>query len=210
LIFKLILLVFPRILSKQRSMNRSLLKERIRRELLEKRRSMAFEDVYRMSLRIQKRFLKSRLFRSAARLSLYSSFQNEALTDDIFQEAAKEGKEVYYPRVVDGEDRHLAFFKVAELKGLSPGRYDILEPPEKDERIDPAAFDLVVVPGVAFDKHGSRLGYGKGYYDRALKAFNCGIIGLAYDFQVLETEIPAESHDVRVSVIITEKRIIRV
>lgn len=186
------------------------MKERIRGELLEKRRSMAFEEVYRMSLSIQKRLLRSRLFRGAMRLSLYSSFQNEVLTDDIFQKAAEEGKEVYYPRVVDGKDRHLAFFRVAGLHGLSPGRYDILEPPEEADRSGPEAFDLVVVPGVAFDVRGSRLGYGKGYYDRALGAFNGGIIGLAYDFQVIEGEIPVERHDVRVSVIITEKRIIRV
>ncbi|MBI5888199.1 MAG: 5-formyltetrahydrofolate cyclo-ligase [Deltaproteobacteria bacterium] len=191
-------------------MNRFLLKERIRRELLEKRRSMAFEDVYRMSLKIQKRLLGTRLFRGAMRLSLYSSFQNEVLTDDIFQKAAEEGKEVYYPRVVDGKDRHLAFFKVAGLHGLSPGRYDILEPPEGAQSTGPEAFDLVVVPGVAFDARGSRLGYGKGYYDRALGTFNGHIIGLAYDFQVIESEIPVESHDVRVSGIITEKRIIRV
>lgn len=191
-------------------MNRFLLKERIRRELLEKRRSMVFEDVYRMSLKIQKRLMGSRLFRGAMRLSLYASFQNEVLTDDIFQKAVEEGKEVYYPRVVDGKDRHLAFFKVAGLKGLAPGRYDIPEPPEDADRSGPDAFDLVVVPGVAFDARGSRLGYGKGYYDRALGAFDGHIIGLAYDFQVIEGEIPVESHDVSVSAIVTEKRIIRV
>lgn len=189
-------------------MNRSV-KDRLRTELLEMRREMAFEEVYRVSLKIQKRFLESAFFRSARMLSLYSSFQNEVLTDDIFKRAVEDEKEVFYPRVIRGGGRHLAFFKVGHLMELSPGSYEIPEPGEKEERGEPGSFDLVVVPGVAFDPEGARLGYGKGYYDRALKGLKCNIVALAYDFQVVK-EIPVEPHDVRVSAIVTEKRVIRV
>lgn len=168
---------------------------------------MAFEDVYRTSAAVQKRFMESRHFERTKRLSLYSSFENEPLTDEIFEAAAKLGKEISYPRVVK---RHLEFFRVGSLSDLSPGSYEIPEPAGSLERVAPELFDLIVMPGVAFDLRGARLGYGKGYYDRALKGVRCKIAALAYDFQVLNERIPVEPHDVLVNVIVTEKRIIEV
>lgn len=190
-------------------MNRSAIKERLRARLLEVRREMAFEEVYRLSLRVQKRFLRSPFYRNAGKLALYSSFSNEVLTDDLFQKANEEGKEVYYPRVIKAGKSHLAFFRVAHLKELKPGSYEIPEPEEKEARITAATFDLVVVPGVAFDLTGARVGFGKGYYDMALEGLKCPVVALAYDFQVVNELIPSEPHDVRVSAIVTEKRIVR-
>lgn len=171
---------------------------------------MAFEEVYLLSSMIQKRFIESPYFAGAAKLSLYSSFQNEVLTDEIFQKAVEAGKEVCYPRVIRGGGRHLAFFKVGGLKELSPGSYEIPEPREKEERVKPASFDLVIAPGIAFDRKGGRLGYGKGYYDMALNGVKCDIVALAYEFQVLNENIPVEPHDVAITAIITEKRVIRI
>lgn len=190
-------------------MNRSAIKERLRARLLEVRREMAFEEVYRLSQRVQRRFLSSSFFRGSGRLALYSSFSNEVLTDEIFQKADEQGKEVYYPRVIRGAKDHLAFFRVAHLKELKPGSYEIPEPEEKEVRVTATTFDLVVVPGVAFDPSGARVGFGKGYYDKALEGIECPIVALAYDFQVLDELIPSEPHDVRVSAVVTEKRILR-
>ncbi|MBI5455285.1 MAG: 5-formyltetrahydrofolate cyclo-ligase [Deltaproteobacteria bacterium] len=190
-------------------MKNSVLKERVRSELLERRREMAFEDVYRKSSLIQRRLIDSPFYAVARALLLYSSFSNEVLTDEVFERAIRDGKEAAYPRVLRGGGRHLAFFKVKSLKELAPGSYDIPEPAEREERAFAGSFDLVVVPGVAFDEKGGRLGYGKGYYDRALSGVRCPIVALAYDFQVLKEEIPVEPHDVRVSAIVTEKRLIR-
>lgn len=193
-------------------MNLSTAKERIRSQLLEARREMAFEDVFGLSLRVQRRLIASKFFRDASRLSLYCAFRNEVLTDEIFQKAAGEGKEVYYPRIVRPGSVKIAFFKVASLSELAPGAYDIKEPAagKAPERAGPGFFDLAVVPGVAFDLSGARLGYGKGYYDRVLAGLGCPIVALAYEFQVLkDVRIPVEPHDVRVSAIVTEKRVIR-
>ncbi len=190
-------------------MKNSVLKERVRSELLERRREMAFEDVYRKSSLIQRRLIDSPFYAAARAVLLYSSFSNEVLTDEVFESALRDGKESAYPRVLRGGGRHLAFFKVKSLKELAPGSYDIPEPAEREERASAGSFDLVVVPGVAFDEKGGRLGYGKGYYDRALSGVRCPIVALAYDFQVLKEEIPVEPHDVRVSAIVTEKRLIR-
>ncbi|MDP2690747.1 MAG: 5-formyltetrahydrofolate cyclo-ligase [Deltaproteobacteria bacterium] len=191
-------------------MNRSVIKERLRGEMIERRREMAFEEVYRVSERVQKMFLESEFFRSTRCFSLYSSFRNEVLTDEIFRSAVNGGKEVYYPRVVKGPVRHIEFFRVSRLNDLSPGSYEIPEPGKGEVKGDPGAFDLVVVPGVAFDRKGARLGYGKGYYDRALSSLRCAVVALAYGFQVIEEEIPVEAHDIRVSAIVTEEGIIRI
>lgn len=178
--------------------------------MLERRRLMAFEEVYEASVLVQKAFLSTGYYAGARSISLYSSFRNEVLTDEIFHAAALSGREVYYPRVVRGKKRHLEFFRVGHLGQLSPGSYEISEPCEGCIPADPAALDLVVVPGAVFDCKGGRLGYGKGYYDHALQGLGSKVVALAYDFQVIDGELPMEEHDVRVSAIVTEKRIIEV
>ena len=191
-------------------MNRSAKKELIRKRLLEERRSLAFETVYELSLRAQKRLLKTSLFRDAARVCLYCSSQNEVLTDEVFEKAWAAGEEVFYPRVVvSGAKRRLGFFRVHGLEELSPGAYEIPEPAGGAELESPDGFDLIVVPGVAFDERGGRLGFGKGYYDMALQGARGRTVALAYEFQVLKKEeIPVEPHDVTLSAIVTDERVI--
>ncbi|MBI5560037.1 MAG: 5-formyltetrahydrofolate cyclo-ligase [Deltaproteobacteria bacterium] len=191
-------------------------KESLRAELLGRRSRLSFEEVYRLSLMIQKRFTAMREFRSAKRLVIYSSFRNEVLTDEIFLRAVGEGKEVYFPRVVrlapSGAKGapHLSFYMVKDRRELSPGSYNILEPPHGGVEAGPEAFDCAVVPGVAFDTSGTRLGYGKGYYDRVLTRTRCPVVALAFGFQCLAEALPSEPHDVRVDSIVTENKVLRV
>ncbi|WKZ33599.1 MAG: 5-formyltetrahydrofolate cyclo-ligase [Thermodesulfobacteriota bacterium] len=197
-------------------MARSAEKALLRSELLEKRRRLPFEEVRRLSTMVGKRFLSSGYYRESRRVALYSSFGNEVLTDDIFAAAMRDGKEVFYPRIVrpGGVEcgfenaRRLRFFRVRSLDELSTGSYELSEPPAGNQASDASGLDLIVVPGVAFDERGGRLGFGKGYYDAALASANCPKIALAYDFQVLKVNIPLEPHDVPVSAIVTEKRVI--
>ncbi|CAG1066663.1 5-formyltetrahydrofolate cyclo-ligase [uncultured bacterium] len=191
-------------------MNRSAKKELIRKKLLEKRRSMVFETVYELSLRAQKRLVGASVFNEARKVCLYCSFQNEVLTDEVFERARALGKEVFYPRVVaSGPKKRLGFFRVHGLEELLPGAYEIPEPHAGAELASPEGFDLIVVPGVAFDEQGGRLGFGKGYYDMALEGATGRIVALAYEFQVLKKEgIPVEPHDVTVSAIVTDERVI--
>jgi 5-formyltetrahydrofolate cyclo-ligase len=183
-------------------------KEYLRSLLLGRRCRLPFEEIYRRSSLVQERFLKLPEFSSARSIALYSSFKNEVLTDEIFLRALNEGKEVSFPRVVRAVP-HLAFFRVGGKQELSPGSYDILEPPSKGERREPDSFDCVVVPGIAFDMSGARLGYGKGYYDRFLSAVRCPIIALAFDLQVLGENIPVTEHDVKMDSVVTESRVMR-
>ncbi len=170
---------------------------------------MAFEDVHAKSLEAQKRLAASRFFKGAEKIALYASFSNEVLTDELLKTALKHGKEVSYPMVVRDNMRRLKFYRVRSIDELTPGSYDIREPKARaNEEAEISGLELIVVPGVAFDCDGARLGYGKGYYDMALKGASCPVVALAYDFQVLKEKLPVETHDVPVGAVVTEKRII--
>lgn len=183
-------------------------KEYVRGLLLTRRLRLPFEEVCRRSLLVEERFVMLPEFGSARTIALYSSFRNEVLTDRIFLTAVREGKEVFFPRVVRGEP-HLEFFRVNEKEELSPGSYDILEPPENASPRPPGDFDCMVVPGVAFDVSGARIGYGKGYYDRVLNGAGCPKIALAFDFQLLGEDLPAAEHDVKMDSVVTESRVLK-
>ncbi|MBI3399469.1 MAG: 5-formyltetrahydrofolate cyclo-ligase [Deltaproteobacteria bacterium] len=186
-------------------------KDSLRRDILQKRFKLPFEEVFKLSSIIQKRFLDLRELRNARRLALYASFKNEVLTDDIFEYAISHGKEVFFPRVVRGE-RGLIFLKVHGEKDLAPGSYEIQEPPRDGRETAPlSSFDIIIVPGVAFDTSGNRLGYGKGYYDKAVEDVKegCLIAALAFNFQILD-RVPAETHDVKITKIVTESRVLHI
>ncbi|MFQ5427567.1 MAG: 5-formyltetrahydrofolate cyclo-ligase [Thermodesulfobacteriota bacterium] len=188
-------------------MRADLAKEHLRKKLLEMRRELTFEAVWARSAIIQKNLVDSPLFKEAQKIALYSSCENEVLTDDIFLSASLEKKDIYYPRVFKGA-MEMRFLSVSSLDELSPGAYDIREPGAVKVEINPGELDLIVLPGVAFDTNGARLGFGKGYYDRALSDIKCPLAALAYDFQIMDS-IPREAFDVSMDYIITDKGLIR-
>lgn len=184
-----------------------LAKEHLREKFLEKRRELTFETAWALSAIIQRTLVESPLFRDATKVALYSSIQNEVLTDEIFTRGRLEDKNFCYPRVHRGS-QELSFVPLCSLDELSPGAYDIREPGAAAETLSPSELDLIILPGVAFDTKGARLGFGKGYYDRALTGVKCPLVALAYDFQITDS-IPTEDFDVTMEYIITEERIIR-
>jgi 5-formyltetrahydrofolate cyclo-ligase len=180
-------------------------KSDIRRRLLEKRLSLSQGEVNKNSQKITSHLLGLESFRRAQRIALYCPIRNEVKTEGIFEKAKELGKEIYFPRV---EGLVLEFHKVYNLGELKPGRLGIPEPSRDSTKIRIEYLDIVIIPGVAFDREGRRLGYGKGYYDRAL----LGVgeekrIGLAYAFQVLDC-IPEGVDDRRMGLVITESGII--
>jgi 5-formyltetrahydrofolate cyclo-ligase len=102
----------------------------------------------------------------------------------------------------------MEFHSITNLKKLIPGPFDILEPPD-GKTIAPKHIDLILVPGLAFDNRGNRLGYGHGYYDRYLKLIDpkCFILGVAYSFQIID-KTPKTNHDIPVHAVLTEKYIL--
>lgn len=181
-------------------------KTSIRDDLLVRRRQLSLEGCLLKSRSIQERLQQTPEFQGAVRLALYSPILNEVFTEELFHAARRQSKTVAYPRV---RGASLEFVEVADLRELSPGAFGVLEP--RGARLVPVeSLDLLVIPGVAFDRSGFRLGYGKGFYDRALhRCLKSGrLIGLAFDFQLV-TALPAEVHDVGMDMIVTEARLLR-
>ncbi|ABA89590.1 5-formyltetrahydrofolate cyclo-ligase [Syntrophotalea carbinolica DSM 2380] len=178
-------------------------KKSLREIMLARRKHLAAEVCLGHSLRVQQRVLALPAFEQAKAVALYSPIFNEVFTEEIFHEALHRGKTVAYPRVRGDQ---LDFVLVASPQQLSPGAFGVLEP-TGSATIPSSALDLVLVPGVAFDLEGNRLGYGKGFYDRVL----CGSgrpalsVGLSFESQLVE-RLPVEDHDQCLDLLITEER----
>jgi 5-formyltetrahydrofolate cyclo-ligase len=174
--------------------------------MLAHRKSLSPEECYSASLCIQKIFLDTDNFRCARSVLVYSPIHYEVDTALIVRTALNSGKKVALPVVVGHE---MIFREVRDVAVLEKGAFGILEPSsaEKVFALDDA--DVLVVPGVAFDLNGHRVGYGKGYYDKTLHRLegHGKLVGLCYDFQLVD-EIPGEPHDVKMDLIITDKRIV--
>ena len=143
-------------------------------------------------------------FARAARVALYASLADELPTRPIFAAALARRKLALFPRV---EGDRLVFAPVSRWEDLRPGRYGVAEPPPDVPALAPEA--LVLVPGVAFDARGGRLGRGGGYYDRTFASAaepRPLLLGVGYAFQVVDT-VPQERHDRRLDGVITEREI---
>jgi 5-formyltetrahydrofolate cyclo-ligase len=123
----------------------------------------------------------------------------------LLAEALSAGKRVALPRFV-GENRTYEACQIQDPKSdLQVGLYGIREPASRCARLSLSRLDLILVPGVAFDLQGRRLGRGKGYYDRLLKTLGGTTCGVAFDEQVVDA-LPVESHDVRLNCVLTPTR----
>lgn len=181
-------------------------KRTLRTSTLAHRRGLSPQQVAEQSLALQQQFLELAEFRHSTTLALYAPIHNEVETAAVARAALAAGKTLLYP-AVEGDD--LRFIRVADLDELFPGRFGISEP--KGDGCDPASADLIVVPGVAFDLSGRRIGYGKGYYDRALHRLEGSgkLVAFCFDFQLVQ-EIVGEPHDVTMDLIVTDRRVVRV
>jgi 5-formyltetrahydrofolate cyclo-ligase len=165
--------------------------------MLERRNLLDSDKITRLSRRIQELVIKSKEFQSAKVVGAYYAFGSEVKTDMILEKANALGKKVALPSV---EGEGLAFYELSSGKYLVKGRFGIMEPLPYGP-VD--RMDLLVVPGIAFDKKGYRLGYGKGYYDKFLAKKNVSSIGLAYSFQLLES-LPKGKYDKKLDAVATE------
>lgn len=181
-------------------------KRSIRRSMLAHRKSLSPEEFRAASLQIQKAFLETDNYARARSIIVYSPIHCEVDTELIVLSALDSGKRVAFPVVLDHE---LVFREVQDMSALHKGAFGILEPCSDRKLLAPEEADILVLPGIAFDLNGHRIGYGKGYYDRTLHRLEGTgkIIGLCYDFQLVD-EIPGEAHDVKMDMIITDKRVV--
>lgn len=183
-------------------------KAKIRVAVLKKRDSIHQAVKKLKDSAIKERLLSLKEFSLAKNILFYASFRSEVETMEMIKESILIGKNVFLPSV-DIKTHYLKIYRVGSVEELMPGYMGIPEPLKKGrtKRID--SIDLVVMPGIAFDTKGMRLGYGKGYYDRLLSHAKKKplLMALAYEEQIVG-HIPKEGHDIRVNALITEKRVI--
>ena len=176
----------------------------------------------------QKRLMDRPLWQQARSVALYVGVRGELATNDLLLAAWQDEKVVWLPRVRSDAPGLMDFVACGGMHQLRPGPLGLLEPvdslpgvgPEGPHGMEPGqpavdpvtnlpfAPDLALLPGVAFDHSGGRLGYGGGYYDRFLeKALNCPRVGLCFEFQLVSS-LPLAPWDQRVNYICTEERIL--
>jgi 5-formyltetrahydrofolate cyclo-ligase len=180
-------------------------KTAIRKQAHENRRQQQEKDA--VSERIVRRFMDLPEYEKAGTVMFYVDVRDEVRTRQALPEALASGKRIVVPYCLDGE---LELFWLENMDELELGMYRILEPKVElrdvaAKRLTPTDLDLVMVPGVAFDRNGGRTGHGKGYYDKLLQHArkDAPLIALSFECQLFE-EIPAESHDIFMDKVVTE------
>ncbi len=173
----------------------------IRKKLLERRKGLSPSLRRSLSRRVAEFLFSSEAFARSPCVALYFPANGEVDTREIFEKCVKLGKKAFFPKT---RGAGLVFLRAESLDDLRPGAFAIPEPPEGGEPMDREGQALVLVPGVAFDVSGNRIGYGKGFYDRFLEDIpRRNRFALAYRFQVLDG-VPSLETDVGVGSIITE------
>lgn len=184
------------------------MKEEIRSLILNKRNSMHFSEIQKKSKEIKKQLFGMHEFQDAGTVLFYISYDNEVQTHEMIKETLKMNKQVVVP-ITDIASRTIICSSLIQWEDLIPGAYHILEPRQECvHEINTESIDLMILPGIAFDYKGNRIGHGMGYFDRLLeKKTHVYRIGLAFELQIVQN-IPSEKHDKKVKKIVTENRII--
>lgn len=183
-------------------------KNKIRLKILEKFSSLSEAKTLSAAHLLQEKTEALSFFKEAKSVALYFPHQNEISILEIDQLARKMGKQIAYPKVPE-KSGALQFYWVDSLQSLIKSSWGLLEPDPQSS--SPASLDfieLMMIPGLAFDAEGNRLGRGKGFYDKTLKNYQGTRLGLAYDFQILDS-LPHENWDEPVHGVLTETRYIK-
>lgn len=175
-------------------------KQEIREKMLDMRRSLTSKYIEDESAKVMERLLALPALKKAKNVLVYSDFDGEVKTAHLTGWLLYQGAQVFLP-VVYQKEMYAANIKSAVLElscfGVAQPKY------EQAEMIEPDQLDIIIVPGVAFDRAKNRIGFGGGYYDAFLKrAIHAQKIALAYDFQLLD-QVMQEAHDVKMDMIVT-------
>lgn len=184
-----------------------MIKDELRAQMREKRRALTLEEIVTCSAKIKNMLFSLDCFKGAdcaKNVCTYISSFKEVDTVDIVKKLREMNIGIIVP-ISNTDSCTLTLSKIDGMEDLQKGAYGILEPREI-RTAEESEIDVILVPGLAFDKRGGRMGFGKGYYDRLLAKTTAVKIGLCYDFQLFD-KIPTESHDVPLDYVITEKEI---
>ena len=176
---------------------------------LDARGALSGAERERLAEAVRARALELPELAAAGTVMLFASFRTELDTTPIAEWVVRAGKTLCLPRIL--APRLMKAYRVTDLAAdLAPGKWDIPEPREELPEVSPETIDLVFVPGSAFDEQGRRCGYGGGFYDNFLPLTRSGTpwVALAFEVQLVPL-ICCEPHDLPVTAIVTERRVIR-
>ena len=183
-------------------------KDEIRRIIAE--RKQAIDDTREMSRRVMTQLMTLPEMKTCSTIMTYVDFGKEVRTVPLISDLFNQRKKIIVPFCEDGE---IQLFRLKNLHELAPGYFGILEPKIElrrysDRQVQLQELSLILVPGVAFDPQGGRLGRGHGIYDRFLKKIpeNVLKIGLAFDWQLFDV-IPMSEHDHNIDIVVTESNL---
>jgi 5-formyltetrahydrofolate cyclo-ligase len=181
-------------------------KQRIREQAHENRKNQQNKD--ELSREICARFMALPEYQAAKTVLFYVDVRTEVRTRHNLAEALTHCKKIVVPWC--NPDGELELFWLQDMSDLATGMYKILEPREElrivpERQVNPEDIDLIMVPGVAFDREGGRTGHGKGYYDKLLQHArpDTPLVALAFECQLFP-RIPMHSHDIFMDKVITE------
>lgn len=173
-------------------------KKELRRAIMQRKRAMTQEEIQEKSAELASRFLASDAYRNARTLYGYMPYNQEVRTIPILEQALRDGKRVAVPKVYGDEMR---FIYVTDLSIMEKSSFGIPEP-VADGPVGDDPHALVLMPGLAFDSQGHRIGYGGGFYDKFLQQEpEHPTVALCYDFQMLP-QLNTEEHDIPVDSVI--------
>lgn len=184
-------------------------KDEARSCALDARGALSEAERERLAVAVRARALELPELAAAGTVMLFASFRTELDTAPIADWVLRAGKDLCLPRIL--APRHMRAFRVTDLAAdLLPGKWDIPEPRQGLPEVAPETIDLVFMPGSAFDEEGHRCGYGGGFYDNFLPLTRPGTpwVALAFEMQLVPL-ICCEPHDLPVTAIVTERRVIR-
>jgi 5-formyltetrahydrofolate cyclo-ligase len=177
-----------------------LLKNQLRQAMKARFAAITPEEYLSYNSVIEQRFFELPIVKNSNKIMIYYSINQEVETVSLINLLLTMGKTVALPACTP--DKNLRTGIIHDMAELIPGIFGLSEPGPTTLEIKPCDLDLIVVPGVAFDKKGFRLGHGVGYYDRFLAVTNTFKLGLAYDFQLVD-ELPIDPHDIAIDAILT-------
>ena len=176
------------------------MKSELRKQVLQEMRALSQEQKQAMDQALTDQFLKHPFYQEAKVIATYLSFPHEFQTQELIEQALKDGKKVLIPKTYPKGRMDFVVYNPQQLVKTSFG---LLEPQGNLEVVDASQIDLIHVPGLAFTTEGYRIGYGGGYYDRYLKHFSGHTLSTIYPCQIKDF-IP-ENHDIPVQEVLIDE-----
>ena len=177
------------------------MKSELRKQVLQEMKAFPREQKQAMDQALTDQFLKHPFYQEAKVIATYLSFPHEFQTQELIEQALKDGKKVLIPKTYP---KGRMDFVVYDPQQLVKTSFGLLEPQGNLEVVDASQIDLIHVPGLAFTTEGYRIGYGGGYYDRYLEQFSGHTLSTVYPCQI--QDFSPENHDIPVQEVLIDER----